>query len=161
VPQLPLKVQEAIERDGPNDPTVNPNPAPLPASWYAADLSAWIGKPWRQIDLFKLMPRWPSGMDQGKRFVVFYSRTCEHCEQMFQEDLIFPLAAPVTAVEIPASATQLTDEGAWDMPPTDCELLPLPLGCRWIINAPLTLAVENGIITCATEGDHKECMELP
>ena len=45
------------------------------------------------------MPNWPSGLDDAKRYVVFYSRTCEHCEAMFLDDLLIPLDAPITAIE--------------------------------------------------------------
>ena len=140
---------------------VNPDPKALPGYWFANDLDAWIGKPWREIELFAFMRRWPSKMDSGTRYVVFYRRTCEHCQEMFEDDLTDPLlAAKVTAIEVPEEKNLLRPDDAWFMPETNCELMDLPLGCDWIIQAPLALRIENGIVTCATEGDHKQCMEL-
>ncbi|MCH8823440.1 MAG: hypothetical protein IH984_08015 [Planctomycetes bacterium] len=146
-----------------DDPTINPNPAPLKGLWYTPnDMNEWVGKPWRELEIFQFMPIWPSNMDDGKHYVVFYRRTCDHCEEMFYDDLTDPdLAAMVTAIEVPEEKDQMRPEDrAWPLPDTDCELLELSIGCDWLIQSPLTIRVEDGIITCAVEGGHKECMEL-
>lgn len=144
------------------DPTINPKPLPIPNSWYTkVPAEQWIGKPWRELEIFQLMPRWPKDMDEGRRYVVFYSRTCEHCEAMFWDDLTVPLDSPVTAVEIPQSKDVLTAPDAWAMPPVEhVELLALPLGCNWIIQPPLAVVLQDGVVTCANEGDHKACLNL-
>jgi hypothetical protein len=154
----PVQLQEPP----PADPTINPKPLPIPNSWYTKTPPAqWIGKPWRELEIFQLMPRWPKDMDTGKRYVVFYSRTCEHCETMFWDDLISPLDAHVTAVEIPAARDVLTAADAWQIPPVDhVELLALPLGCNWIIQPPLAVTLQDGVVICANEGDHKACFAL-
>ncbi len=149
------------EQTNNGDPQVNPDPKALPGYWFANDLDARIDQPWREIELFTFMPRWPSKMDSGTRYVVFYRRTCEHCQEMFENDLTDPaLAAKVTAIEVPEEKNLLRPDHAWFMPETDCELMDLPLGCDWIIQTPWALRIENGIVTCATEGDHQQCMEL-
>ncbi len=151
--------------DGPppiGDPTINPSPAPLPAYWFTGDLDTWPGKSWREIDLFSFMPKWPTGMDTGTRYVVFYSRTCDHCEEMFVKDLFDPqLASLVTAVEVPDSKNgPVTSPNAWPMPQTDVEHLQLPVGCEWIITTPLTFRIVDGVVKCVIEGGHRKCMEL-
>jgi len=148
-----------------NDPTINPSPKALPSSWYTQEMDKWIGKPWRELDIFQLMPRWPRDMDKGKRYIIFYSRTCEHCKQMLDEDLLTPLDGLITLVQVPASRTLLTDPAGWPMPPhvetlLKAELLDLPLGPNWIITTPLVIAVKDGKVTCATEGEHKKCLGL-
>ncbi len=145
------------------DPTVNPNPMPLPSSgyWASPDLPTWIGKPWREIDLFKFMPTWPKSMDKGKRYVVFYGRTCDHCQEMFELDLMDAgLASMVTAVEVPVDEKTKTSPHAWPMPRTECELLDLPVGITWVLTTPLTLRIVDGVVDCAEEGGHRKCMEL-
>lgn len=144
---------------------VNPAPKALPASWYTQEMEKWVGKPWRELDIFQLMPRWPRNMDAGKHYVIFYSRTCEHCKTMLDEDLLIPLDGPVTLVQVPASRTLLTDPGGWPMPAhvessLHAELLDLPLGPNWIITTPLVIAVKDGKVTCAAEGEHKHCLGL-
>lgn len=130
---------------------------PLPKYWFESDFDEWIGKRWSEIDLFQFLPQAPSGMDEGTRYVVFYGRTCDHCEEMFKQDLApdATLAAQVTAVDVPTA-----DAPTWEMPDTGCELLTLPSEVDWIITTPLTVRVENGIVQCATEADHRECMGL-
>ena len=143
------------------DPTINPNPKPLKGTWYIDDINKLIGKPWRELEIFQFMPIWPSNMDQGKHYVVFYSRTCDHCQVMFDYDLTDPqLAAMVTAVEMPYAKDLMSSDHDWPMPETDCELLSLPLGCDWVVTPPLTFRIEDGIVTCAFEGGHSVCMEL-
>lgn len=146
----------------PLDPTINPAPRPLPSSWLSpSDPSPWVGQKWRDLDIFQYMPRWPKGLDHGKHYVVFYSRSCEHCEAMFNNDLTKPLDAPVHAIEIPVDRDILTASNAWPMPETTVEHLSLPLGPDWIFEAPFTLALQDGIVTCATKSDHRKCMGLP
>jgi hypothetical protein len=143
------------------DPQVNPTPLPLPNSWYTpASLDVWIGKSWRDIDLFQLMPRWPKDLDHGKHYVVLYKRDCEHCEDMVYNHLLAPLDAPVAMVQIPYSPTELMPPEPWPIPSTlPCEMLTLPLGCNWLITPPLALTIVNGQITCAVEAEgYESCL---
>ncbi len=160
------QVEQTAQPAPPRDPYVNVSPKAVPRNWYPQNLDAWPGTPWREIEIFQFMPRWPEGLDEGLHYVVFYSRTCTHCEDMFYDDLIRPLGAPVVAIQIPASRTELTGDGAnvWPMPgdlDPNVTLMQLPLGADWsLMTPPLALRVENGIVRCAREGDHKECFEL-
>jgi hypothetical protein len=171
----PDRVQEV--EDEPDDPEMtveereqrdrarNPSPRALPGFWYVESTDAWIGRPWREVEIFQFMPRWPSDLDEGTRYVVFYSRTCEHCWDMFEEDFTQELAAPVVAIEVPYSRDAVTSPDAWPMPPEDQlvaiqQHMHLPLRTEWIIQSPMALRIEDGIVTCATEGDHKSCLEL-
>jgi hypothetical protein len=160
VPQRPDTAQTPQPADV-TDPTINPNPLPIPNSWYTRDMDKWVGQRWRDLEIFQIMPRWPKAMDEGKHYIVFYSRTCEHCEEMFRYDLIVPLDGPVTAVEIPFSKTEMRPADAWAMPESaPMEHLELPMGCNWIVQTPLVIAVQDGKVICAIEGDHKPCMGL-
>jgi hypothetical protein len=156
-PPLPRQ----IPNPNPADPRINTSPAPLPGYWFSSDVSIWEGKPWREVELFSFMPKWPQGLDSGKRYVVFYGRTCDHCDDMFHADLTdAALGSMTTAVEVPESKDQLRGSNPWPMPETMVEHLKLPLGCDWIFTTPLTLTIEDGIVTCAEEGGHERCMGL-
>ncbi|HWB19496.1 MAG TPA: hypothetical protein VG711_04280, partial [Phycisphaerales bacterium] len=145
--------------------SINPSPKPLPSYVLIQDdedtLKAWVGKNFRELELFQYMPVWPKGLDKGRHYVIFFSRTCEHCEAMFNRDLIHPQDAPVHAVEIPDDLNVLTSAGAWKMPDNPCEILALPLGTRWIITPPLALTIEDGVVICATPHDYRKCLGLP
>jgi hypothetical protein len=148
--------------DGSTDPTINPNPTPLPAYWLTDDLDDSIGKPWRELEPFTFMRQWPKGLDHGRRFVVFYGRMCEHCEEMFNFDLVQPeLGSMTTAVLVPHAKDDKLGPDPFYVPDTECEHLELPLGCEWLITTPLIFTIEDGIVTCAEEGDHRACMGLP
>lgn len=140
----------------PSDPQTNPAPAAIPNSWYVRTSvqQEWVGKSWRDIDLFKMMRRWPKDLDRGRHYVVFYSRNCDHCEQMFKDYFMMGLDAPVAAVQFPSSRDVMTGEGAWTMPPLaqSVELLDLPLGCSYIVTPPVALTIVDGQVTCAVEG---------
>jgi len=93
--------------------------------------------------------------------VTFYGRTCDHCDDMFHADLTDPaLGSMTTAVEVPVSKDELRGSNPWPMAETRCEHLQLPVGCDWIFTTPLTLTIEDGIVTCAEDGGHTRCMGL-
>jgi hypothetical protein len=80
---------------------------------------------------------------------------------MFTYDLVDPaLGSITTAVMVPHDKDELLGPDPFFMPDTECEHLKLPLGCEWLITTPLTIAIEDGIVTCAEEGSHAECMGL-
>ncbi|GIW72772.1 MAG: hypothetical protein KatS3mg102_2314 [Planctomycetota bacterium] len=140
-----------------------PNPAPrrAPAAWYAGEPARWVGLPWQEVELLQFLPRLPSGLDDPLLHVVFYSRSCEHCERMFKLDRICASGLPIAVVEIPHSRTAMRAEDAWPLAPEElagCEALALPLGTDWLIQSPLVLTLEYGIVTCAEEGDHRRCL---
>jgi hypothetical protein len=158
---LPRPIPNPNPTDQPADPTINPDPVPLPGYWFTTNVDVWEGKPWREIELFSFMPTWPQGLDSGKRYVTFYGRTCDHCDDMFHADLTDPaLGSMTTAVEVPVSKDELRGSNPWPMAETRCEHLQLPVGCDWIFTTPLTLTIEDGIVTCAEEGGHMRCMGL-
>jgi len=140
-----------------------PSAPPLPKHWFVADIDAWVGTPYEKIDLFGFVASLPADLAQGTHYVVFYGRTCDHCESMFNEDLASDdeLASKVLAIEVPVDTNIMRREDeAWPMPQTKCRHLALPLGPNWVITTPMTVRIENGVITCAQEGDHRACMGL-
>jgi hypothetical protein len=140
------------------DPT---SPLPLPKFWYVKDIDAWAGTPWRELEIFRFMKDLPTVPDQGTHYVVFYRRTCDHCEDMFLEHFTDPgIASSVTAVEVPESATVMTSPDAWEFVETDAEHRQLTLGCDWIVTTPLAIAIVDGKVTCAEEGEHVNCLGL-
>lgn len=148
----------------PIDPTINPAPRALPSHYYPRDAQSFVGKDWRDIDVFQLMPRWPKDMDGPRKHVIFYSRTCEHCKAMFETDLSQPLKHPVAVVRIPNDGKTMNSPNDWPMPPAaaaQVEMLDLPLGPSWLFTAPMIITVENGKVICVEESDHKKCFNEP
>ena len=134
-----------------------------PRYWMTSgdEPQSWEGKSWRAAELFLYMNPRPSILNQGVHYVVFYKRNCDHCEEMFYNELSNPeVASKTIAVEVPYSKSQMRPEsGTWHMPRTECMMMELPIGTDWIITTPLALRVEDGIITCAREGEHAPCFK--
>lgn len=163
-----MPAQDDATNTSPPTPTVTPaaqgwTPKDLPSYWYDGDLARWIDQPWREFELFQFMTTEPEGLDEGTNYVVFYRRSCDHCEEMFNDDLALDatLASHTLAVEVPEEADKMHGDIVWTMPKTECRHAQLPVGANWIMQTPLTLRIENGVITCIVEGDHRECMGLP
>jgi len=153
----PVPVQTDGTTSGP--PKLTHKPLPSEGYWIESDFDSWLDRHWTEIELFQFMDSAPRDMETGTRYVVFYSLSCDHCEDMFYNDLAPDpaLAAMVTAVEIPP--TNGPDSNAWTRPETECELMTLPQ-FDWIVTSPIAIRVEDGIVKCATEGDHTTCMGL-
>ncbi len=158
-PQATLNTNGGPTGSGGNAGTGAPE---VPPYWLFSDVEEWVGEPWRDVKLFSFVAPAPTGLDgPGTRYVAFYNRTCDHCEEMFIEDLTDPaLARMVTAVEVPDGRDRMTSPSAWIMPVTEVEHRQLPLGCEWIITTPLVITVTDGVVTCAEEGDHRKCMGM-
>jgi hypothetical protein len=87
--------------------------------------------------------------------VIFYSLTCDHCEALLWEYFEF-LTVPTTLVAIPQSTDGFNYDGAFENPCMDCDTTELLIGTDWIIGTPLLVAIDNGIVKCATENENYE-----
>jgi len=138
-------------------------PIALPRHWFETNISAWKGRRWTDLDLVRYLRETPDISDEGEFFLVYYSRTCAHCEEMFRNDFRrdAALAARIVAIEIPESTSVMTAPNAWAMPATEVrQFISLPMETNWIITAPLVVRIVDGVVQCAEESDHKTCMNL-
>jgi hypothetical protein len=131
------------------------NTTSLPSSWYPTNIGEWIGKSVDDIDLFSWVSEWPHDIHESKQYVIFYSLTCDHCEALLYGYFEFP-TTPTTLVAIPQSTDGFNYDGAFDNTSFDCDKTELRVGTDWIIGAPLVVAIENGIVQCATENEDYE-----
>jgi hypothetical protein len=132
-----------------------PETISLPASWYPKDITTWVGKDINSIDLFDWVKEWPHDIREGKQYVIFYSLTCDHCEALLWAHFEFP-TIPTTLVAIPQSTDSFNYDGSFENPCLDCSTTELLLGTDWIIGTPLLVAIENGVVICATENENYE-----
>ena len=132
------------------------NNSNLPASWYPKDVSQWVGQSIDEIDLFSWVSSWPYDIHEGKQYVIFYARTCDHCQSLLYEHFSFDVRIPTTLVAIPEAKDGFFTEGVLENPCFDCKETELPIGVDWIIGTPLVVAIENGIIKCAVENEEAE-----
>ncbi len=135
----------------PNQPTTNL--IQLPSFYSVDDPDAWVGKPFQSIDLYKYMTVKPKDLNKGKRYIVFYRKTCDHCEELIWDHFYGEPVAPTTLIAFPESADGFATAGVWDMPCDGCEMLELPVGPDWWIEPPMVIALNNGKVVCVSEAE--------
>ncbi len=133
-----------------------PTQRDLPASWYPRDVSAWIGQSFASIDLHGWVASWPADITTGQQYVIFYGRACEHCEALLYSHFGMGARVPTTLVAVPETANGFLEDGQLDHPCFDCAETRLVFGVDWIITTPLVIALEDGIVRCAVEGEDPE-----
>ena len=124
----------------------------LPA-YHQPDLSSWAGQRVEDIPLLQ-WTQLPENIDKGQHYVIYFSRTCEHCHELLVTHFDFDLPAPTTLVAIPESLDGFETEGLLPDACPDCgEVKELPVGVDWLMTPPLVIAIEDGIVTCAQEAE--------
>jgi len=139
------------ETDGsPSEPAISE--LKLPA-YYSLDVSSWPGQRIRDIELAQWVNDLPESIDQGQQYLIFYSRTCEHCFELLMEHFSFDPPAPTTLVAVPESVDGFQVEGTLENPCLDCLERELPVGVDWLLTPPVVIAIEDGVVTCAQEAE--------
>lgn len=129
-----------------------PGSKPLPP-YYVADCGSWEGKRWKDLEIAQLMPEWPDDIDSGEQYVIFFSKSCDHCIELFDLHFAVPPPARTTIVAIPETKAGFEPDSHLAYYCTDCAELDLPTGCDWIITTPIVVALEDGVVRCASEGE--------
>ena len=156
----PEPVIEVVENP---DPEVIPPPAlTRPPDYYVPSPEEWVGKHWYKLDIAAWVNRHPADITKGKRYVIFYNPTCDHCYDLLKKYFAAELPVPTTVIAIPEYKTHFERQGRYGMPCTKCEKIQLQFGCDWIIGPPLVVALEDGIVKCAVEAedvDEPQCLK--
>ncbi len=159
-----VETPTTIEQPEQNASTNTPSPAPtteerqLP-SYYVLDTSDWVGQNISDIDLIQYITDLPDTINEGRQYIVFFSRTCDHCQMLLEFHFAYGEVAPTTLVAIPESKSGFETEGLLDQPCLDCTELALPVGTDWLMTPPVVLAIEDGVVRCAKEADDSDAPE--
>ncbi len=165
--EAPEVFGDTVERPEPTSgettspPQVAQQSARPPRDWYELDPSDWVGKNVNDIDLVQYTRGLPPDLDQGEQYLIYYSRTCDHCQMLLEFQFGFGSPVPTTLVAVPETADGFTADGLLDNPCLDCRLAELPTGINWIMTPPLVMAVRDGEVICvkeAEESDMPECL---
>ncbi len=156
--------KDSVDPDTDTNPNKNPartDPGvQLPSVFRTrgSEVAGWVGTAWSDIELSKYVPATTTDLTRGRVHIIFYRRSCDHCEEMFQYYLTGPLPIPVVAVEVPETRTQMRDpDNTWEMPETQVEHQQMAIGPDWVIITPVIVTLEDGIVQCAEQGDHETC----
>jgi hypothetical protein len=159
VPALTSNTGDEIEPpvEGPtDDPDQPPAINQTPPSYYVFSPDEWTGQE-EDLHFYKLgfvpyLTKLPSDITEGRRYVVLYSRTCDHCKELL--DLHFApasLPVPATLIAVPESKDGYTHTGVYKNDATGCEQIQMRTGCDWLLSPPILIALENGYVKCAEE----------
>lgn len=124
----------------------------LPA-YYSLDTADWAGRRARDIDLISWVQGLPASIDSGQAYIIFYSRTCEHCHELLLEHFSYEPPATTVLVSVPESTEGFAVDGVLENPCADCLELALPVGVDWLMTPPVVIAVEDGVVQCAKEAE--------
>jgi hypothetical protein len=136
------------------DPTTNPTRSAIPKKdWYELDTSDWVGRNIRDLDLVQYVRGLPDDVSVGDQYLIFYSRTCDHCQMLLEFQFGFGCPVPTTLVAVPENPEGFETDGLLDNPCLDCRMAELPTGVNWIMTPPLVVAISNGRVVCAQEAE--------
>ncbi len=139
---------------GPNPDAPVPAPGPVrPAYFGLPDVQSLVGQRFRDSELAGLVEGLTDAVDAGPQYVIFFSRSCDHCQDLLETHVPGPTAVPLTLVAIPEQKEGF-NEGAWiEMNYcVDCaSQLELATGVDYLITPPLVVAMADGEVVCAEE----------
>lgn len=128
-----------------------PTPTKPPGT-YVTHPDEWVGKRFEDLDIYQWVRGWPENLDEGQQYVIFYSRSCDHCQELFEVHFYQPVV-PTTIVAIPEKKRGFDTDAELPMNCRDCTELELPIGTTWMTSPPLVVALNNGVVECATEAE--------
>lgn len=150
---------ETSETTAPEVPaTTGADTMTLPA-YYLVDTSDWGDRNVRDIDMIQYVDGLADSLQSGRQYLIFYSRTCDHCQMLLEMHFGFGSPVPTTLVAVPENKSGFATDGLLDQPCMDCRELELPVGCEWLLTPPLVLALEDGVVKCAKEAEDSDVPE--
>ncbi|MDP7028951.1 MAG: hypothetical protein QF733_01865 [Phycisphaerales bacterium] len=135
------------------DPITTETPGRTLPGYYSLDTSDWPGRRVRDIDLISWVTALPDSLEDGRQYLIFYSRTCEHCHDLLLEYFSYDPPAPTTIVAIPEMKEGFIEDGQLENPCVDCAEVELPVGVDWLMTPPVVVAIEDGVVQCAQEAE--------
>lgn len=139
---------------GPVAPTPDPGPE-RPAYFGLPDDQVLVGKRFRDTELAGLIEGLTDAVDVGPQYVILFSRSCDHCQDMLETHVAGPTGVPVTLVAIPEQKAGFNESSWIDMNYcVDCATqLEMATGVDYLITPPLMIALADGEVVCAKEAD--------
>ena len=158
----------------PKPPVSNPpqaaNPAPAwPARpgklepFYIAEFGNATGKPLATNLLAPLIAGGvPKDFQSGRWIVVFYREDCDHCHELLSTYFTGKLPVRTLAIAIPDA----DPNSILDNPCDECVKVSLIKGPNYVIQTPVVLAIQDGMVECVVENAEdmaalEACLKFP
>lgn len=126
-------------------------PAKLAPNYYIAEKKA-IGTAFDAQPLAALLAKSvPADFRTGRRTVIFYRSTCDHCFELMNSHFAGDLATPTYSIQVP-------DNAGGKQHPNPCKACvnwELPSGPDYIIQTPLVMTIVDGTIAAICKDAEK------
>ncbi len=150
----------ALPTNNPPDETTDPvsagcpplPPRGAPQQTYFPIYENWVGLCWTEVPLAAFAGPLPPGFDTGTWYVVFYRKDCDHCHDLLERFFTGPLSIPTLAIATPERSGFPDPLDVLPMPCTECVIRSLPIGPDYVMQTPVVVRVQDGIVECAAEG---------
>ena len=143
-----------------SDHTISAAEAKAHAMSIDLDMKGYIGKRMSESPLGTYLPTVVERIGNQTAFIVFYNPFCDACHTIFESDFSAPRLEMVFAIEVPpvkdAIIISQEDLGPIDCP--QCVFDTLPPGPLWLVTPPMTVKVEQGVITCVADRFGGDCV---
>jgi len=134
--------------------------AALPTDgYYFPRYDAWLGHPFRELEIASWVRGLPDDLDTGQQYVIFYRKDCEHCHELLELYFSDALPHPTTAIAVP-ERDGFPTENIQHFSCSECRVAELPAGIDWFMKTPVLVRLAEGVVECAAEvePDNPECI---
>ncbi len=116
----------------------------------------WIGKPFSETPLARIVDIDPTMLGGGKQHWVFYRKSCSVCHGLFEDDysgLELPEGlTAVVAIHVPHPPGAPPPSSEEEIECPTCEFVELDPNVDWLVSTPGTVIIEDGIIVEYIDG---------
>jgi hypothetical protein len=129
--------------------------------FYLPIYADWVGRSFRELEIAAWISGLPDDLEEGRQYVLFYRKDCEHCHELMELHFSDELPAPTLAVAVPERAGYPT-ENLQSFPCGGCGTAELPAGVDWFLQTPVLVRLEDGVVGCAAEVEAMapQCLEM-
>ena len=158
----PSSNTEAAKPNVPAAPAWPARPAKM-QPFYIAEFGDAVGKPLASNALSALItPSVPKDFQSGRWIVVFYREDCDHCHELLGTYFTGKLPVRTLAIAIPDA----DPNSILDNPCDECVKVSLAKGPNYVIQTPVVLAINEGVVECVVENAEdmqalEACLKFP
>lgn len=115
--------------------------------FYIAEFANLVGSRLDANDFGVLIQKPPAKLNEGRWIVIYYRQDCDHCHELMMTHFTGVLNVPTLAVAIPDA----DPNALLEMPCDSCALAQLIKGPNYVMQTPVVLSMQDGVVTCIVE----------
>lgn len=121
---------------------------------------SWIGRPLADTEIGRFVPDVVELLKSGPGTLVLYNPRCGSCHDLFNVHFSSGVDRTTVAVLIPPSPQERVIESEYpdEVVCEGCEFASLPTGPLWLVQPPIVLGIEDGVVQCIATDDPTPCL---